>query len=178
MTSLLFKCTDKTAQAYLNGSEICYLVYLYLCVELSAVLKYSSYFIGGDGINAATEGDKLNELNVAVLRRKACRTVKAGMVSPLIEHRHALRLCKVANAILTDHNESKACGKLIYSVSDLGVNVIRSARKHHNALAVRSCKCHSILSGFSYLCHISTVFAKSRLNSAFYLALLKSAKLT
>ena len=64
--------------------------------------------------------------------------VKARVIRPLIEHFQVRRLHKVRNRILGNRHDAKRRNQFLYAVIDLGIDVIRSASKHHDGLTVRS----------------------------------------
>ena len=58
------------------------------------------------------------------------------MVRPLIPHPRRERLNKRRKTVLGHHNRAEIAQKRVNAVVDLGVNMIGSARKHHNRLVV------------------------------------------
>ena len=134
---LVLERRHERADADARGTQIGHLVDLEHGVDLAAGLQDFLHLVGGQGIETAAEGIKLDQVQVVAHRHKTGDGVQAAVVHPLVDHANrTLGLYQVCKRILGKDRKAKARDKLGQGVVDLGVVVVGAAGEHNAMAAV------------------------------------------
>ena len=89
------------------------------------------YLVGGDGIQAAAEGVKLDQIQAFAVLHIGCGAVKSGVVHPLVGNdERALCVSQVGDGILGKNRKTVGGDELRDTVVDLRVYMVRTAGQH------------------------------------------------
>ncbi len=131
LRALLLQGRHERAHANARGTQVGDLVNLQHGVDLAGLLQNLLHLVGGQGVQAAAKGLKLNEVKVVAGGHEARRAVQAAVVHPLVNHANGpLGLHLVGHGVLRQHGEAKAVQHLGNCVVDLAVVVVGAARQH------------------------------------------------
>ena len=89
------------------------------------------YLVGGDGIQAAAEGVKLDQIQAFAVLHIGCGAVESGVVHPLVGNdERALCVSQVGDGILGKNRKTVGGDELWDTVVDFWVYVVRPAGQH------------------------------------------------
>lgn len=137
MFILFLFCADggeKRTYADTGRSQIIYLVNLQAGINLAASLQNFVNLVCSNGVQAAAEGIKLDEIQIILCLDKVGCRVQTGMIHPLVvDTERTLDLCQVGYRILCQYSNAVAVDQIRDTVMDLGINVIRTAGKDNSS---------------------------------------------
>ena len=131
---LVLQGRQKTAHANARRAQVRHLVDLQHRVHLAGRFQHLLHLIGGEGIQAASEGVQLNEIEILTLGDHLGRRVQARVVHPLIHHANGpLQLAQVRHGVLGEHGQTEAREQLGDGVVDLGILMVGASGQHDAA---------------------------------------------
>ena len=133
---LVLQSCKQAAHANARRAQVRHLVDLQHRVHLAGRFQHLLHLIGGEGIQAASEGVQLNEIEILTLGDHLGRRVQARVVHPLIHHANGpLQLAQVRHGVLGEHGQTEAREQLGDGVVDLGILMVGAPGQHDAARA-------------------------------------------
>ena len=121
---------EKRADTDAGSSQVIDLIDLQRGVDLVGIRQDLCHLVRGHGVQAASEGVELDQIQVLCCLHIVCRSVQAGVVHPLVHDvQRALHLMEVGHRILSQHGDIVGVDHLRQAVVHLGVNMVRTSRK-------------------------------------------------
>ena len=89
------------------------------------------YLVGGDGIQAAAEGVKLDQIQAFAVLHIGCGAVESGVVHPLVgNNERALCVGQVGDGILCENRKTVGGDELRDTVVDLRIYMVGTAGQY------------------------------------------------
>ena len=127
---------QQAADADTGRAQVVHLVDLQHGIELIALFQDLTHLIGGDGVQAAAEGEELHQLQIVPSAHELRRGVQPGVEHPLIHHpQGTLGRGVQGQTVLGEHIQAVGGDELRDAVVDLRVDVVGPSRQHHATLA-------------------------------------------
>ena len=155
---------NKLRSLMFTAPRFCDLVDLQLGVQLAARLQNLAGLVGGDGVQAAAEGDELHKVHVGVLGAVFRGGVQAAVVGPLVQDGGLELLLVPADGVFADDGSALPDDELVNTVVDLRVNVVRAARQHNDAAAFPAGLRNDLGALVAQLLHVAGVLVVGRVN--------------
>ena len=131
-------CGNQRSDPDADGAEVGDLVNFQERVELARIVEYFIYLVARYGVDAAPEGDELNEFKVVSLAHEFRGGIQPGMVDPLVDHAQGpLGLEVDRQAVLGEDGKVVRRDQFRDTVVDLRVDVV-GHREDDSSLPARS----------------------------------------
>ena len=113
-----------------GSAQVVDFVNLQAGINLAGTGQNITDLVRGDGIQPASEGIQLYQVQILMLPHIACRGIETGVVHPLVGYdQGSLGTAQVGDGILGEHRYAKGGDQFRDAVVDLGINVIGPAGK-------------------------------------------------